>query len=186
MQDDPTVFIKRIVTITLFLAVILAGVLYFSRSNNPADSASDTESGSRQGIYQSDIDKANAPASGSTSGTKRSLPSSPSLSASNDLIRKAENVPATVSVIVYYDQDGFHPANFAVKGGTSVRFINRSTLSMRVSSVIQNGAPIYTEFDQIYSVGRGGYYDFNFSKAGIWSFTNQSVPQHFGVVTVLK
>lgn len=182
MEDNPTVFLKRIVTITLVLAVILAGVLYFSRDDNSSELSSQTENGSQEGIYQSDIDKANAP----TSGTKRSLPSSPSLSASNDLIRKAENVPASISVIVYYDQDGFHPANFVIKGGTSVRFINRSTLSMRVSSVIQNGAPIYTEFDQIYSVGRGGYYDFNFSKAGTWSFTNQSVPKHFGIVTVVK
>ncbi|MCE9643933.1 hypothetical protein K8Q93_01660 [Candidatus Parcubacteria bacterium] len=184
MQDDPTVFLKRIVTITLVLALILAGILYFSRPDADTEVASDTQDSSQQGIYQEDIDKA---ASGGTSASgnsvKRSIPRSSSVTLTSDLIKKAEQ---TASMIVYYDSTGFRPAEFFVKAGTSVRFINRSGLSLRVSSVVQNGAPIYPEFDQVRSVGQGGYYDFNFSKAGSWSFTNQSAPQHFGIVTVIQ
>jgi len=185
MQDDPTVFLKRIVTITLGLAVILAGILYFSRTDTETEVASDIENNNQQGIYQEDIDKATSGGtSASGSSVKRSIPrSATSVTLTSDLIKKAEQ---TASMIVYYDSTGFRPAEFFVKAGTSVRFINRSGLSLRVSSVVQNGAPIYPEFDQVRSVGRGGYYDFNFSKVGSWSFTNQSAPQHFGTVTVVK
>ncbi|HYF10336.1 MAG TPA: hypothetical protein VD967_01895 [Candidatus Paceibacterota bacterium] len=201
MQDDPTVFLKKIVTITVVLALILAGVLYFSRPDSPSEEvATAAPEGSQPGVYQSDLDSASDEEAdtetGSTGGSaattksnttvKRSLPrSSTSVTLSSDPIRRAEQTAPVASTIVYYDATGFHPANFIVAGGTSVRFINRGNLSMRVSSVIQAGAPVYPEFDQVRSVGRGGYYDFTFSKKGSWSFTNQGAPQHFGTITVI-
>ena len=176
MEDNPIVFLKRVMVITLGLAVVLAGVMYFSGPKTVSDNDTERDSNTPEVSINSSIDTQQTPASQTKAPT--------SLSLSNTLIRKAETVPPEIGAVISYDNTGFHPAEFRVKAGTSVRFINKSTRTMLVSSVYKDGARTYPEFEQRSSAGRGGYFDFNFSKKGEWGFSNVNAPNDYGLVIV--
>jgi len=79
---------------------------------------------------------------------------------------------------------GFSPRIVEIERGDSVRFINKSGKSMRITSDTFEGAPIYAGFNQVKSVGMNGTYSLSFSEAGVWGYHNLGTESDIGIVYV--
>jgi len=105
----------------------------------------------------------------------------------------APHIPAPAptgvpSIIITYDNaQGFTPSSVTVAEGTTVRFINQSsTAKLSVTPDPKHTAPMYPQFNEPGSILPGHYWDFNFTKPGVWGYGDYyNVTKSFhGVVTV--
>lgn len=87
------------------------------------------------------------------------------------------------SYLISYTQTGFTPMRVEIKKGQSVHFVNNSDKAMSVSTT-EVGSLYFGELSQGRSVGRGGTYDFTFTKTGAWTYMNRNVPLDSGVIIV--
>jgi len=77
-----------------------------------------------------------------------------------------------VTTVNYNGATGFDPQIVYMNRGESIRFVNKSSDSMRISSVLVQGVPIYPSLGQEKSVGKGGTYSSSLSVPGVWSYYN--------------
>lgn len=85
--------------------------------------------------------------------------------------------------LIYYFDGGFSPNTLQIRRGSSVRFINKTDISMRIYASNQD-LSMYREFNQTKSVGEGGTYDYLFGLTGVWPFTNYNNQAHQGNILV--
>jgi plastocyanin len=86
--------------------------------------------------------------------------------------------------VVTYTSSGFSPKTIEVKAGTTVRFVNKSNMPMRVVATQSSETPGDGGLNQQKSVSNGGTYDFHFSKTGTWLYQNLNDPSKVGAVVV--
>lgn len=96
---------------------------------------------------------------------------------------RAKEGASYVATVTLTDQ-GFSPRIVEIKEGESVRFINKSSKSMRIASDEYAGSPIYAGFNQVKSVGINGTYSLSFTEAGVWGYHNLDTASDMGVVYV--
>ncbi|MFZ5844976.1 MAG: hypothetical protein ACOY0S_00725 [Patescibacteria group bacterium] len=89
-------------------------------------------------------------------------------------------------VVVKYTDSGFSPLSVTVKAGTSVTFINEAAGGMWVASAVHPTHQLLPGFDQLKSVGRGGTYEYTFTKVGTWKYHNHVNPADTGTVVVME
>lgn len=87
---------------------------------------------------------------------------------------------------VSYGPSGFSPNTVTVKKGTTVRFVNEGDADMWVASAVHPTHQVLPGFDQLKSVGKGGVYDYTFTKVGTWKYHNHVAPQDAGSVVVTE
>lgn len=156
----------------LFVALVVGVVLFTVRENVQAPLISVESSDTGKTLVDNVVPQP-APASPASSGS--SVPVPPPLPP----VVPKETVPT-----VYYTSSGFSPSVLEVERGKTVRFINRTRLSMRLLSNRDGGLNPYPAFDQTKSVGQNGVYEFTFTIPGTWSFKNQYDTKSVGVVVV--
>ncbi|MBI2405021.1 hypothetical protein HYV22_02475 [Candidatus Gottesmanbacteria bacterium] len=86
--------------------------------------------------------------------------------------------------VVTYTANGFNPKTVTVKAGTTVVFMNDSSAVMWVASAVHPTHQLLPGFDQLASVGRGGSYEYTFTKVGTWKYHNHVNPSDTGTVEV--
>jgi plastocyanin len=84
--------------------------------------------------------------------------------------------------LVYYENDGFMPKNISLQSGKSVKFINNSDKSLRVTTKTTDRE--FKNYDQTTSVGKGETYKINISIKGLWQFENMNEKTHFGSIAI--
>jgi len=90
-----------------------------------------------------------------------------------------------VTIVNYTRAGGFDPQIISINRGESVRFVNKSSEVMRVTSNTFENAPIYPGFNQAASVGLGGTYSLSFTQPGVWGYHNlNGDPTVVGIVYV--
>lgn len=87
---------------------------------------------------------------------------------------------------VSYTDSGFSAASISVKSGTTVVFTNQSSKSMWVASVVHPTHQLLPGFDQLKSVGKGGSYEYTFTKVGTWRYHNHVSPSDTATVIVTQ
>lgn len=88
--------------------------------------------------------------------------------------------------VVTYTANGFNPKTVTVKSGTTVVFMNDSLQVMWVASAVHPTHQLLPGFDQLTSVGRGGSYEYTFTKVGMWKYHNHVNPADTGTVEVTQ
>lgn len=165
MIDNPKKFVMFVVIVVVVLTVAIAALKLIPSNTNPADTTTSSNTTTKSG----NTGKSTTPSS-STSGSSKSVTGS--------------GMPAAYDAVIAYTDKGFSPQTLEVKAGTSVRFINKSSESMRIAVVSTPGQPVYSEFAQGKSVGRDGVFDINLDKAGIWIYENLNNKVKTGIITV--
>jgi plastocyanin len=88
---------------------------------------------------------------------------------------------------VYFDGASFSPETVTIDHGESVRFVNLSTLAMRVGTRAEHlSSGSYSGIDQPNAGSEGTTYDVFFSTPGTWAFENlpSSATGIYGTVNV--
>jgi len=88
--------------------------------------------------------------------------------------------------VVTFTNSGFAPSPVTVKKGTMVAFVNDSNSSMWVASDPHPSHTGLPGLDQLKSVGKGGSYEYQFTKAGTWGYHNHAKPEQKGTVVVTE
>lgn len=73
---------------------------------------------------------------------------------------------------VNYTENGFVPATLEIQHGEEVRFVNKTSLTMRVAADEKLSAIPYQRINQPQSVGKGGTYQVAFTEKGVFSYVN--------------
>lgn len=89
-------------------------------------------------------------------------------------------------VVVTFTDKGFSPTPVTVKAGSTVAFINESSAAMWVASDPHPTHTLLPGFDELGSVGKGGTYEYTFTKVGTWTYHNHLTPTVKGTVVVSK
>ncbi len=115
---------------------------------------------------------------------------SASTSSTSVTSRKTEvqktNKTSTVSkntYVVNYTEDGFEPSEIQIPRGAAVKFVNKTTASMRIFAS-QNAKPPFSDLNQPKALGQNGEYVFNFVYSGIWEYYNSLNPEDVANVVV--
>jgi plastocyanin len=87
-------------------------------------------------------------------------------------------------VVVKFTDAGYEPARIVVPAGTTVRFVNESSMAMWTASDPHPDHTDHASFDSQDSVRRGGVYEYTFVEAGIYGYHNHSEDEFAGVVVV--
>jgi plastocyanin len=103
--------------------------------------------------------------------------------------------PKIETVTVTYTDDGFSPQNIEIARGSTVNFVNKSSMPLWVASDPHPEHTDYPEFDTLR--GRDGYpqmgedFSYTFEKTGTWKYHSHTasgdvspVAVHPGTVTV--
>lgn len=86
---------------------------------------------------------------------------------------------------IYYTRNGFDPSKLELKAGEEVRFVNSTTLTMRIVADDTLSNQYYASFNQPQSVGRGGSYQLALPQPGILTYYNlNSNPRQGGQIFV--
>ncbi|MDD2934848.1 MAG: hypothetical protein PHX25_00010 [Candidatus Pacebacteria bacterium] len=85
--------------------------------------------------------------------------------------------------LIYYYKTGFSPNDLTIKRGTSVRFINKSSTSMRIFATGQSDL-FHKQLNQSQTVGYDGIYEYTFTQVGLWEYTNATNNIHLGKILV--
>lgn len=88
---------------------------------------------------------------------------------------------------VYFDGTSFSPAELTIDHGESVRFVNESTLAMRVGSRSENlSTAKYSDLDQPHVATTGETYEVFLTEPGTWAYENlpSAATGIYGVVNV--
>ncbi len=156
----------------LFIALVIGVVLFVVRENVRAPLVSVKSSDTEKTLADRVVPQS-APASPTASGPSVPVPSP------LPPVAPKETIPT-----VYYTSSGFAPSVLEVERGKTVRFVNKTQLSMRLLSNRDGGLNPYPAFDQTKSVGHNGVYEFTFTTPGTWSFKNQYDTKSVGVIVV--
>jgi plastocyanin len=118
-----------------------------------------------------------------TTEGKTAAPSKPATAAPASATRLLEN--GRYVSVVYWTAKGFDPAVVLMNKGEEIRFINKTTLTMRVSFE-KSGAPNdISGINQETSVGKDGKYQVAVNDPGTWTFYNLNGDKtKIGVLTV--
>jgi plastocyanin len=75
--------------------------------------------------------------------------------------------------VVRFDGTLFSPDILVINSGDAVRFINGSTMTMRVGSRPESlSSTYYSSISQPAAEGKGATYEYIFTQPGIWSYEN--------------
>lgn len=100
-------------------------------------------------------------------------------------VSQKQNMPASPSVVVSMTDEGFSPAEFSVKAGSRVDFVNKSTTGQYwPASDLHPTHELYSEFDPKEPVMPGKTWSFVFEKRGFWRMHDHLHPDKRGAVTV--
>ncbi|HEV7121241.1 MAG TPA: cupredoxin domain-containing protein [Candidatus Paceibacterota bacterium] len=146
--------------------------------------------------------KASAPTTSPTASTSVTTDTAATSSAGTNASAAAANATASTPTVVTYTDSGFSPRTFAVKLGTTVRFVNNSSHGMWVAvgnhpthtlydgttetSHCSNGTDTTGTFDECKAVDPGTVYSFTFDKAGTFPFHNHVQSSDTGTITVTQ
>ncbi len=86
--------------------------------------------------------------------------------------------------VVKMGEDSYAPVDFEVKKGTKVRFVNESGTLRWPASDLHPSHLIYPEFDSKEPVKNGDSWEFEFDKAGEWSYHDHLAPYITGTIKV--
>lgn len=103
-----------------------------------------------------------------------------------------------VEIVVTYTDAGYSPSTINVKLGTTVTWVNDSSISMWTASAVHPSHTAYsgtalqahcpdttgTAFDACAGVAPGASWSFTFNKAGSWKYHNHLKASDFGTVVV--
>jgi plastocyanin len=173
-----------------FLAVVVAivlavGLIGFDETRERRDTAGTIEHDEPEGMP---AEGGLATTSAASSSAPAALPKPAARSTAKPAGTAVVTKPApdaSVTVITYTDA-GFKPLVASVPEGKTVRFVNMSSRSLWVASNDHPTHDGYPGFDQGKSVGRGGIYNFTFTRTGSFMYHNHNHPAHQGVVTVME
>lgn len=73
---------------------------------------------------------------------------------------------------VNYTENGFVPATLEIQHGEEVRFVNKTSLTMRIAADEKLSAIAYQRINQPQSVGKGGTYQVAFTELGVFTYVN--------------
>lgn len=74
---------------------------------------------------------------------------------------------------IYFDGTSFSPETLTIDSGESVRFVNLSTLSMRIGTRVESlSSPKYASIEQPHVAAEGETYDVFFTEPGTWAYQN--------------
>ena len=96
---------------------------------------------------------------------------------------------AAVAALVSYTDRGFEPATTTIHVGDTVRFFNASPQTVLWVSSSGKSYPGQspcgaTGFDTCHSIDTEHFWEFTFTKKGVWEYKNNATPSHGGVVIV--
>ena len=74
--------------------------------------------------------------------------------------------------LIYLTDQGFVPKNVEIKAGEEIRFVNKTSLTMRVVSDEKLSNQYYAYFNEPQSVGKGGTYQLSLMQPGLFSYYN--------------
>lgn len=168
-------------TIFIIVVVVLLGLGFVALPRSPglfnraptATSSDLTTSGTDTTTNTTEV-----PASGNTAPAPAKSRAYPGLSTSGVLPAK------NYQYLVVYTSKGFSPATLQIKAGETVRFVNNSTLSLRVAAADTSLNAPNRELDQVKSVGKGGTYDFTFNAKGVVIYQNLNDKSKTGSILV--
>ncbi len=86
--------------------------------------------------------------------------------------------------VIAYTDSGFNPKTFTIKSGTMVKFLNQSNKRMWVESVEVGNGKKLDQFNMGISVGRDGFYEFQFNSVGEWGYKDQLNPNQTATIIV--
>lgn len=115
-------------------------------------------------------------------GSNLGAPGTISGSAGNGL----EKGGVAARTVVTLTDKGFSPSPVTVKAGTTTTFVNESSGAMWMASDPHPTHTLLPGFDQLLSVGKGGTYEYIFTKVGTWTYHNHMTPTVKGTVIVTK
>ena len=87
---------------------------------------------------------------------------------------------------VYFTSQGFVPQNITITHGEEIRFVNKTTLTMRVGSqtAANSSSTFYSTISDPKAEPKGGTYQISFTQPGVWSYYSMTGDPYAGVVTV--
>lgn len=91
--------------------------------------------------------------------------------------------PSKNEYIVIYTEDGFKPSELQIPRGTPVKFVNKTSISMRIFAD-KDAKPPFSDLNQPKALGKNGEYVFNFVYSGIWKYNNSLHPEDVGNIVV--
>lgn len=107
--------------------------------------------------------------------------SSASVSPQEGPIREGDHLVYQIA----YSEKAFTPQILIIDRGDNVRFVNKSTLSMRMDITLNGSVPSTASYVQPGSVGKNGSYALSFSQPGVWIFKNMDGnPGNTGIIYV--
>src|SRR5258708_12418375 len=146
MEDKPTAFLKWFLG-GVFVIALLLTIGFYTQPKPLSDSGVATSTAKTE----------------QAKPVTRTVRATSSTSDNSDLlIRAAEILPPSIGLLVVYDNNGFHPSDFTVKPGTSVRFLNKSTNPLFAPSVYQHASPVHPPSHEIHSLTPPYYYPSTF------------------------
>ncbi len=79
---------------------------------------------------------------------------------------------------VYYTRNGFIPQTIVITRSEKVRFVNATSLVMRVGTQPENlSSPYYASFNDAKPESQGGTYELVLSEPGVWAYENLAAGQ---------
>ncbi|MDO8594928.1 MAG: hypothetical protein Q7R93_05485 [bacterium] len=88
-----------------------------------------------------------------------------------------------ISIVSLTDK-GFVPQVVSINRGENVRFVNKTSGSMRIASEDFEGVALFAGLNQEKTVGKSGIYELTMPEAGVWAYYNLSKGGSTGVVYV--
>lgn len=84
-----------------------------------------------------------------------------------------KGIPITV---IYLTSLGFSPYEVTVASGEEVRFVNKTSGSMRIGTRDAESSSFYDNFAQPSVVGKEGTFQIGVTREGIWAYRNLTSP----------
>lgn len=86
---------------------------------------------------------------------------------------------------VFLTNSGFVPESVVINKGEEVRFVNKTSLTMRVGSQVENlSSPVYSAIADPKAESKGGTYQRSFTDAGLWAYFNMTGDPFKGTIFV--
>lgn len=100
----------------------------------------------------------------------------------------AVSAPKVETVTVTYDDNGFSPQNIEISKGSTVNFVNKSSIPLWVASNPHPEHTDYPEFDTPRATGDlpklGEDFSFVFEKSGVWEYHSHTASGDVGPAVV--
>ncbi|HEX3099900.1 MAG TPA: cupredoxin domain-containing protein [Patescibacteria group bacterium] len=167
---------KQIIGAVVIIAVIIAGVVVYTRSHKVDNS---TENANTQSTESLDANTNVNDAASTDTNTNTNI--------QGDAPTKEPVAPDGNDVAVVeidYDGKAFSPSTVTIKSGDVVVFKNNSTTSFWPASGPHPTHTLYPEFDPKQAIAAGQSWQFKFTKVGTWPFHNHLNPSATGTIIV--